>query len=86
LTSCQLEYFVWYTVDIFVTSCDGAIWKTTLNGVYGHCDIYVQLKNSTGFPPILDETHPCTAAEKAGLKPQSTTATPAAVPQQNRIK
>jgi hypothetical protein len=79
---------VWYTFDVCITSCDGAVWKTTLNGVYGHCDIYVQSKNSTGFPPIFDATHHCTAAEKAGLKPPSLTATPApvSVPQQNRTK
>jgi hypothetical protein len=83
---------VWYTVDVCVTSCDDAIWKTTLHGVYGHCDIYVQSKNSTGFPPVFDATHHCAAAEKAGLNPPSTTTatptpTPASEPQgQNRTK
>jgi hypothetical protein len=79
---------LWYTFDVCVASCDGAVWKTTLKGVYGHCDIYVQSKIITGFPLIFDVTHHCTAAEKAGLKPPSLTATPApvTVPQQNRTK
>jgi hypothetical protein len=78
--------YVWYQVSVCVTSCDSPIWETTLNGVYGDCNVYVQLVNST--PPTFDATHHCAAAEKAGLKPPSTT-TPAPTPlpqEQNRTR
>jgi hypothetical protein len=84
--------YVWYTVNVCVISCDGSgtLWKTTLNGVYGHCDVYVQLVNGTKYPPVFNATHHCTAADKAGLKPSSTTTTtpvPVSVPhKQNRTK
>jgi hypothetical protein len=82
----------WYTVNVCVTSCNSAIWKTTLHGVYGQCDVYVTLVNSTKSPPVFDATHCCTAAEKAGLKPPSTTLSsttpaPVSVPhEQNKTK
>jgi hypothetical protein len=80
--------YVWYTVNLCVTSCDDALWKTTLHGVYGQCDVYVQLKNGTGLQPVFDATHHCTAAEKAGLAPPSTTTpSPTPLPQeQNRTR
>ena len=84
--------YVWYTVNLCVTSCDNAIWKTALDGVYGQCDVYVTLVNSTKSPPVFDATHHCTAAEKAGLKPPSTTTSsttpaPVSVPhEQNKTK
>jgi hypothetical protein len=83
--------YVWYTVKVCVGTfaCNAQpLYQTTLNGVYGHCNVYVQF---TPPPSSYDVTHHCTAAEKAGLKPPATITTttpaPTSVPQeQNRTK
>jgi hypothetical protein len=63
--------YVWYTVDVCVTSCgNGALWQSTMHGIYGSCYVYVQLINGT-VPPKFQVSHHCTAAEKAGPKPPS---------------
>jgi hypothetical protein len=63
--------YVWYTIDVCVTTCgNGALWQSTMHGIYGSCDVYVQLINGT-VPPKFQASHHCTAAEKANLKPPS---------------
>jgi hypothetical protein len=60
--------YVWYTINVCVPSCgNGPLWQTTMYGIYGSCDVYIQVINGTA-PPKFQASHHCSAAEKAGLK------------------
>lgn len=57
--------YIWYTININIPNANEQIWGTSMNGVYGHCDVYVTGTDASNFKA----DHSCSAAEKTGLKP-----------------